>query len=271
MFPAVTVCLVPEARSGPFVFHGDFEASCARAAAAGFPAIELFPPSAEALDALTVRQTLARHGLRLAAVGTGAGWVVGKLSLSDPDPRQRARARAFVEAVVDFAGGFGAPAIIGSMQGRAGEGVTVAQARGWLAPALEQLGPRAHAAGVPLLFEPLNRYESNLFNTLADTAAFLAPLLTKSIRLLADTFHLNIEEASVPAAIRNAGALIGHVHLADSNRHAAGFGHTDFGPIAAALREGGYDGAVSAEILPCPDPDAAARQARQAYREWFGG
>lgn len=271
MFPAVTVSLVPEARLGPFVFHGDFEASCARAAAAGFPAIELFPPSAGALDALMVRQVLARHGLRLAAVGTGAGWVVEKLSLTDPDPQHRARARNFVAAIVDFAGGFGAPAIVGSMQGRAGEGVTVEQARGWLAAVLEQFGPRAHALGVPLLLEPLNRYEGNLFNTLADTAAFLAPLLTKNIRLLADTFHLGIEEASIPAAIRSAGALIGHVHWADSNRHAAGFGHTDFGPVAVALRETGYDGAISAEILPRPDPDAAARQALKAYRELFGG
>lgn len=271
MFPAITVCLVPEAGSGPFVFLGGLEDGCARAAAAGFPAIELFPPSAEALNAAEVRRTLARHGLRLAAVGTGAGWVTRRLSLTDADPVRRAQARAFVGALVDFAGAFGAPAIVGSMQGRAGEGVTVDQARGWLAAILEQLGPRAHALDVPLLLEPLNRYEGNLFNTLADTAAFLAPLRTRNVRLLADTFHLNLEEASIPDALRATGPLVGHVHLADSNRHAAGFGHTDFPPIAAALRDIGYAGAVSAEILPRPDPDAAARQARRAYRELFGG
>ncbi|MFN0068937.1 MAG: TIM barrel protein [Limisphaerales bacterium] len=271
MYPAVTVCLVPEAGSGPFVFHGELDDGCARAAAAGFPAIELYPPSAEALDAAEVRRTLARHGLGLAAVGTGAGWVTRKLSLTNPDAVERSRARAFVAALVDFAGAFGAPAIIGSMQGRAGEGVTVEEARGWLGASLDQLGPRAHALGVPLLVEPLNRYEGNLFNTLAAAAAFLAPLRTRNVRLLADTFHLNIEEVSVPDALRAAGALLGHVHLADSNRLAAGFGHTDFPPIAAALRDIGYAGAVTAEVFPTPDPDSAARQARQAFRELFGG
>lgn len=270
MFPAITVCLVPEAAAGPFVFHGDLESCCARAAAAGFPAIELFPPSAEALDARGLRQVLRRHGLRLAAVGTGAGWVTRRLALTDPDAEQRARARRFVEALVDFAGAFGAPAILGSMQGKAGEGSSVEQAREWLARILEQLGPRAHALGVPLLLEPLNRYEGNLFNTLAETAAFLAPLRTRNVRLLADTFHLNIEEVSIPAALRAAGPLIGHVHLADSNRHAAGFGHTDFAPIVAALRDSGYAGAISAEVLPRPDPETAARQARRAFGELFG-
>jgi sugar phosphate isomerase/epimerase len=269
MFSAITVCLVPEARSGPFVLHDALHAACARAAALGFDAIELFPAAAEAVDAGELRRLLPRHGLRLAAVGTGAGWLTRRLSLTDPDAAARARARAFIAAIVDLAGGFGAPAILGSMQGRVPEGVARKTALGWLAEALEQLGPRAHAHGVPFLLEPLNRYETNLLNTVADALAFLAPLRTRNLRLLGDTFHMNLEEASLPAALRAAGPLLGHVHLADSNRRAAGLGHTDFAPVAAALRGIRYAGAISAEVLPLPDPDAAARQALAAYRELF--
>ena len=67
-------------------------------------------------------------------------------------------------------------------------------------------------------------------------------LETDNVKLLADLFHMNIEEADLPAAIRAGKGAIGHVHFVDSNRQAAGLGHTDFAPIAAALVEIGYDG-----------------------------
>jgi sugar phosphate isomerase/epimerase len=266
---AVTICLVPEARSGPFVFHDGMEASLARAAAEGFDGVEMFPGHADDLNGRELRDQLRSHGLALAAMGTGAGWLRRQLRLTDPDAHRRAAAQDFIAAVVDFAGGFGAPAIIGSMQGRWGEGVPREQALEWLAAALEQLGPRAHALGVPLLYEPLNRYETNLFHTVADALAFLDTLRTNNVHLLCDLFHMNIEETDIASALRLAGHRLGHVHFADSNRRAIGFGHTDVAPVAAALKEMGYGGYVSAEVLPLPDAVSAARQTMTSFRRWF--
>jgi sugar phosphate isomerase/epimerase len=268
MQSAITLSLVPEARGGPFVLWDDLEAGCAKAAALGFDAVELFPRSAEELNAKALRGLLERHNLKLAAVGTGAGWVAHRLRLTDPDPMVRGRARDFIGALIDLAGGLGAPAILGSMQGRWEGSVTREQALAWLAEALEQLGPRAHAHGVPLLFECLNRYESNLLNRVSDAVAFLQPLRTRNIRLLCDLFHMNIEEASIPAALRQAGPLLGHVHFADSNRLAIGLGHTPMPPIMWALSDLGYNGYLSAEILPLPDPDRAAAKAIASFREF---
>jgi sugar phosphate isomerase/epimerase len=266
---AITISLVPEARGGPFVFPDDLAVGCARAAALGFDAVEIFPRSAEELNARALRQLLNQHHLKLAAIGTGAGWLAHQLRLTDPDATVRRRARQFIEGLIDFAASFGAPAIVGSMQGRWEGGVSRTQALEWLREALEQLGPRAHAAGVPLLFEFLNRYETNLLNRVAETVEFLAPLHTQNVRLLCDLFHMNIEEVSIADALRAAGPRLGHVHFADSNRHAAGFGHTDFAPIAQALRDVGYPGYVSAEIFPRPDPETAAQQTMASYRRWF--
>lgn len=267
---AVTLSLTPEAKGGPFVYWADLAASCARAAALGFAAVEVFPRSVEDLDARHLKQLLVRHRLKLAAVGTGAGWVVRKLSLTHPEARTRRAARKFVEDIIEFAGRFGAPAIIGSMQGRAADGVTRDQALAWLREALEELGPRTRQGGAPLLLEPLNRYETNLVNTVADGVALLQSLRTKNVKLLCDLFHMNIEEVSIPDALRAAGRHIGHVHLADSNRRAIGFGHTPIAPVVKALREIGYRGCVSAEILPLPDSETAARQTMKAYRQFFG-
>ena len=279
---AITISLVPEARGGPFVFWDGLAAGCANAAKLGFDAVEIFPRSLDELNAKELRRLLAQHNLKLAAMGTGAGWIVHQLRLTDPDAATRRQAQQFVADIIDFAAGFGAPAIIGSMQGRA-EGdaappgsagvpparVSRAQALDWLREALEQLGPRAHAIGVPLLFEFLNRYETNLLNRAADTVEFLAPFRTQNVKILCDLFHMNIEEPSVPDALRAAGPRLGHVHFADSNRRAAGFGHTDFAPIARVLRDMGFRGFVSAEILPWPDSDTAARQTMSSFRQWF--
>src|SRR5207248_3024450 len=127
----------------------------------------------------------------------------------------------------------GAPVIIGSMQGRAADAAAKETALGYLSQALLNLGLYASRAGVPLLYEPLNRYETNLVNTLADGVRLLKGLATTNVKLLADLYHMNIEEADLAAAVRAAGPHVGHVHFADSNRRAAGMGHTDFAPVVA--------------------------------------
>jgi len=265
---AVTVSLVPEARGGPFVFWDDLPAACRRAADLGFDGIEVFPPGADAVDPAALRKLLADTGLSLAAVGTGAGWVKHKLTLTSPDPAVRAKAREFVGAVVEFAAGFGAPAIIGSMQGRWDAQVDRETALAHLADALAALGDRAASLGTFLLYEPLNRYETNLVNRLEDAGPLLARV-GGSVKLLADLFHMNIEEAGLADALRAMGSHVGHVHLADSNRRPAGSGHTDFAPVAAALREIGYAGYVSAEAFPYPSADGAAERTIAAFRRFF--
>ncbi len=271
MKSAITVTLVPETRQGPFVFSEGLADGFRRAADHGFDAVEIFPGSAEDVDVAAVAGLVARHGLGVAAVGTGAGWVRHGLRLTDPDTEVRRRARAFVAALIDRAAELRAPAILGSMQGRAEGAVSRAQALDWLAEALEELGGRAEARGFPLLYEFLNRYETNLCNTTDEALALLRRLRTRGVRLLCDLFHMNIEETDLAEALRRAGAQLGHVHLADSNRRAAGLGHTDFEPIFAALREAGYAGYLSAEVFALPDAETAAAQTMVAFRLLAGG
>jgi sugar phosphate isomerase/epimerase len=266
---SITVCLIPEAKGGPFVLWDDLPAAVKLAANLGYDAIELFPPEPDALDPKAVKELLAAHKLAVSAVGSGAGWVRHKLSLTHPDAGHRARALAFARSMIDFAAALDAPVIVGSMQGRWGDGVTKDAALGYLAEALTELGDHATSRGQVLLYEPLNRYETNLINTIEDGVRFRRGLSTKGVKLMADLFHMNIEEADIAAAIRAGGKYIGHVHFADSNRRPAGFGHTDFGAVVAAVREIGYDGYFAAEALPYPNPEEAARQTVRRFRELF--
>ena len=266
---AVTVSLVAEARGGPFVFWDGLANACRDAKQLGFDAIEVFPPGPEAVDAKELAKLLDGHGLKLAAVGTGAGWVKHRLHLCLPDAAARQKAKAFIRSIIDLAGPFGAPAIIGSMQGRWGDGVDQTTAAGWLSEALNELGEHAKQYGAPLIYEPLNRYETNMCNTIEAGVKILQGLSTKNVLLLPDLFHMNIEEVDIAAALRAGKGYLGHLHFVDSNRRAAGMGHLDYAPIAQALRDIGYDRYASVEALPYPDSLAAAKQTIDAFRKYF--
>jgi sugar phosphate isomerase/epimerase len=273
---AVTVSLVSEAKGGPFVFWDDLNAAIEQTASLGFDGLEVFAPGPDAVPVESLGQALKSRGLALAAVGTGAGWVKHKLLLTDADGAQRQRAIEFVRSMIDFGAAAGAiagapaPAIIGSMQGRWGGDVSKEMALSWLRDALEELGAHAASRGSVLLIEPLNRFETNLLNTLADGSALLRSLKSPNVKLLADLFHMNIEERDSASALLAAGADVGHLHFVDSNRRPAGCGHIDYRPIAMALRQIGYGGFASAEALPWPDPTGAAKQTIEVYRRAFG-
>ncbi|WP_029246802.1 sugar phosphate isomerase/epimerase family protein [Schlesneria paludicola] len=267
---AVTVSLVTESKGGPFVFWDDLPAACRQAKELGFDAIELFAPCPDAVSKEELTSLLTSHELQLAAVGTGAGWVKHKLTLTSADAHVRRRAIDFIRSMIDFGGVHGAPAIIGSMQGRWGDGVSKDQAMTWLTEALNELGEHARQHGVPLIYEPLNRYETNLVNTVSAGVDLMKSLKSDNVKLLSDLFHMNIEESDLAAAIRGGGPWIGHIHFVDSNRRPAGCGHLNFAPIVAALQQIGYGGYLSAEALSWPDAPSAAEQTIHEFRRLFG-
>lgn len=266
---AVTIALVPEIKKGPWIFWDDLEKGIRQASKLGFDAIELFTPHADAIDPDHLKALLNDAGLALAAVGTGAGKVLHGLSLTDPNPQVRQDAKAFIRSMMSFGAGFGAPAIIGSMQGMALAGSDPGQSISWLAEGLKELDTFAASLGTTLIYEPLNRYETNLINILGDASNLITTHALGHTKLLADLFHMNIEETNIAESITKHIHHIGHVHFADSNRRPIGCGHTDMNAIAQALKDNHYSGFVSAEAFPWPDPDQAAQQTIHSFRQFF--
>lgn len=260
MKTAVTLCRVTEAAAGPFVFHDELPIGFAKAQSHGFDAVELFLPSAAEVSIEEIQQLQQQHSLEIAAVGTGAGMVKHGLSLTDADPSVRQKALDFIIELVHFAGKLGAPAILGSMQGRFSAAMPRDAALDALATALEQISQVAATYQQRFIYEPLNRYETNLFHRIGDAAQFVRERQLTHVTLLADLFHMNIEERSLEQSIRENFSAIGHIHFADSNRQAMGLGHTDAASILRLLKELDYQGYLSAEILPLPTADAAAAQ-----------
>lgn len=121
------------------------------------------------------------------------------------------------------------------------------ESRASLVDALRELGRHGEDVGAKVFLEPLNRYEDYLINTLADAVSVVEEVDSPAVAVIADTFHMSIEETDIGAAIRAAGSRIEHVQLGDSGRLEPGNGHYDWPQTLDALDSIGYDGWLAME------------------------
>ncbi len=125
-------------------------------------------------------------------------------------------------------------------------------------------------AGTCIIVEPLNRYEQFFPHTLRQGVELCNAVASPACRMMADLFHMNIEESSSPAAIREAGAgMIVNVHLADNQRQLPGTGQTDFAACFRALKEIGYDGFLGLECGVHGDPMTSLRECAAWLRRTY--
>jgi len=250
------------------LLSGTFAKRLGKAARLGYDGVELLTARPAELDAGAVRQQVARAGLEIAAVASGAVYMADRLTLLAADAQVMSRAASRLDELIDLAAVLGAPLVtIGGFRGRlawAGGG----PARDRFTGILRDAAAHAMAKRVRLVLEPLNRYEADVVQNTEQGLALLDEVGCNNLGLLLDTFHVNIEEPSLTECFRQAAAAgrLWHVHLGDSNRLPPGRGHIDFGSIVATLHEVGYQGYLAAELLPQPDPDAAAAATVQHMR-----
>jgi sugar phosphate isomerase/epimerase len=137
------------------------------------------------------------------------------------------------------------------------------ESRSQLVDALREVGEHAVSVGTTVYLEPLNRYEDFVINTLADASSVIDEVGSPGVAVIADTFHMSVEEGDIGAAIRAAGSRIQHVQLGDSNRLEPGAGHYDWPETLAALEDIGYDGWLAMECgLSAPVEEVLPRVAK---------
>ena len=179
----------------------------------------------------------------------------GSFDFLDPDPIKRRKSLDGSVAILKLCGELGAvgqviPPIFGPA--RVPDLTPFASAleleHGLMTAMLHELGPIAAAHNTLVLLEPLNRYEQHYLRKLTDGIAAIERAGTPpGVALLADTFHMHIEETNSPKSILNAADKIKHVHVADNTRFEPGTGDIDFAGIIKALRDTGYDGYLAYE------------------------
>ncbi|HLM96961.1 MAG TPA: sugar phosphate isomerase/epimerase family protein, partial [Acidimicrobiales bacterium] len=226
----------------------------------GFAVVELSLRSPGDVEPERLASMLSENQLGLAAIATGQACLFDSLCLASPDPNIRAAAAGRLSGAVELAARFQGAVIVGGIRGRlVGSHSEQAGQRAGAVAAMRDCARLAAGLGVTLLLEPINRYETNFVNTAAEGLALLTEIGEPSMKLLLDTFHMNIEERNLADAVRSTGDRLGYVHIADSNRQAPGQGHVNFAEVIAALDQIAYRGLLVAEVMPIPDDFGAAQ------------
>ena len=228
-----------------------------RVARTGYPAIEL--AAVPELDVEAARERLDAHGMTV----TSMCWI--GLGYPDRDCAHesetvRRRAGDYLRLCLEQAEALAAGVLVLVPTFRTQPDETGRRAE--LERAARTIGGAARDHGTVVALEALNRYETHLLRTLVDADELRRMIDLPNVQLMADVFHMNIEEDSIAAALRAHLEHVVHVHLADNQRREPGSGQLDFGAVFQVLAERGYDGALAMEFLPATD------EAIRAGREW---
>ena len=223
----------------------------------GYDAVEVAPftlakyvTDIPAAERTRIREAAAKAGIAI----SGIHWVLVQaegMYLTSPDAATRTRTADYFCDLVHFCADIGGRIIVvGSPKQRSLlPGVTLEQAWTWgtdvFRPSVKVAGER----GVTICFEPLPAEDTNFINTAADAVRFTRQLGSPNFKVILDVRAMSWEEKPIPDIIRACKGDFAYVHANDRNLKGPGFGDIDFRPIAAALKETGYDGTVSVEVF----------------------
>ena len=229
----------------------------------GYDGIEYNISNPYEVDVVELKRKTRNHGLGVAAISTGLSYLRYGYSLSSRDEHERNMAIKFFKKYIEIAEKLEAyKVVIGLARGRCKGDCSDALRR--LEESLKILDNYAGEHSVILVFEPLNRYETDLINKLEDALNLISKY--ENVKILFDTFHMMLEEKNVYEAILRAGNTIGHFHVADSNRLAPGMGMLDWEKIIYRLLRTGYEGYISVESRIEPDLDTMLRVSAETLK-----
>ena len=249
------------------LFAGEWPAALDAAVDLGYDAIEVSVRDPADPAVIACDDGLRRRGLQLSAIATGQSFYTDGWSPTSDDPEVQERLEERMRRIIDLAAPWEAMVVIGGVRGTlTGSEAEQEDQYHRAVEGVRRYGEYARAHHVSLVIEPINRYETNYINTIADALSFIDAVGLDNLGILPDTFHMNIEEVDLAASLRAGGDRIQHVQFTDSNRLAAGRGHIDFLSLASVLRDMEYRGYLSTETLPLPDSRTAAQQAIELFR-----
>jgi sugar phosphate isomerase/epimerase len=261
------------------IFQGwKIEDTLAYAAKIGYDGVEIAPFTlANSVTDISsgerhrIREAAKRHGIEIA----GIHWVLVKpegLYINHPDRSIRERTAQYFCDLADFCADVGGTRmVVGSPKQRnVMPGVSAEQAREWAAETFCDAVARGETREVTICFEPLAPAETNFINTAAEAIEFVQRLNSHNFQIILDVKAMCSESKPIPQIIRESWPHFAHFHANDKNLKGPGFGEVDFNPIAAALKEVGYNGFVSVEVFKFEEgPEVIAIKSLEYLKRHF--
>lgn len=224
-----------------------------------FDVMEICVEDPTRVSAPTIREAAEEAGIGLSVCGAFGP----DRDVSHEDSERRQSGIDYLKFCVDLAAEIGSPNVVGPMYSATGKTRLLSesereQQRGRAARSLRDAGFYAGERDVCLAIEPLNRFETDFINVVEQGLDLCERIGLENVGLLLDTFHMNIEEKSIPDAVRAAGSRLFHFHACENDRGAPGSGHVEWDEVFSALGDVGFDGLVVIESFT-PEIEEIAR------------
>jgi len=212
---------------------------------AGYDIIELPAFDPATMDIAAIQKALEAHAIE-PTCSLGLGF---DNDINSEDPDSVARGEATLNdalAMVRDLGGTYLGGVIFSALGPYSH-MPTQKARENSQAVITRLAEKAKASDITVGLEFVNRYESNLLNTSAQTVEYIKETGSDNLVVHLDSYHMNIEEKDFREPVFDAGDLLGYVHIGENHRGYLGQGHIDFPELFKALVDADYDGIITFE------------------------
>jgi len=225
----------------------------------GYDILEIAVEDTSIIDWNLIKEVARDLDLKI----TISGAFGAERDISSTEPEYRKLGKQYIIDCIKIAENAGSPIFGGPVYSAVGKTRLVSdeqkkQERAWCVDTLVEIGKIAADHGVVVGLEPLNRFETDMVNTVDQALSIVKEVSSPNLKIVLDTFHANIEEKDIPASIRKIGKeLLCHVQGNESDRGTPGTGHLEWDGISEALKEIGYDGAVVIETFGQPSKELA--------------
>ena len=251
------------------VWAGDWSEASARKAAAsakraGYDYIEMLMIEPDKIDVAMTKAVLAEYGL----FATASLGLSSETDVTSTNPSIVKAGDELLRKVVDKLHAIGSTELCGVIYCSLGKylGPASPENRANSISAVTRLADYAADKGININLEVVNRYETNIMNTGKEGLKFLESVNRPNAYLHLDTYHMNIEEDGMSAAVIEAGDALGYVHIGESHRGYLGSGNVDFNTFFDALKKIKYSGPITFESFSSVVVDPALSNALCIWR-----
>jgi sugar phosphate isomerase/epimerase len=253
-------------KSYPSLIRGDWVDSIYLAKQYGFDAVEIHTNRPKDFPWDKVVEVCQKEEMEVSGISSGLSYSLDGLNVLSTEKEIRENAHLRFKEYIDLSQKLKCNLIVGLMRGLVPNNKSTKEYQLEFASYIPKLLSYAEEKNVTLVLEAINRYENNFLLSAKDVVDFVKPFNSPLLKILLDSYHMNIEESDLVDSIYSSGLHIGYFHCSDSNRKVPGYGHIDFKAIIRALWKVGYNGYLSVEALAIPSPEIAAKQSSSLLR-----
>ncbi|MFX0060116.1 MAG: sugar phosphate isomerase/epimerase family protein [Candidatus Hodarchaeota archaeon] len=254
-----------ESKSNQDVVIKRFSSLCQLLKPLNYDGIELSLLEPEKIDILKLIEVADSYDMKIPALGTGSTYIRFAYSFGDIEEVIRKKAIERIKNYIDFAKQSDSKVIIGLIRGRYKHDSNPQKEKLNIISSLKECCWIAEENNVQLVFEPINRFEIDSYNTISESVDLIKEVGSNNLKLLIDSFHTHLEEdpGYIWEYLEEIAHHVGHIHLADTTRRAPGSGHFDFKTFLNIFKKSGYNEFVSIETIMNPSFEEVAKDSAE--------